>query len=278
MIACPRVTKRSIRRHYDQATLFYRLLWGRHIHHGLWEADESSESSEAAQRQLITWLATKADLRAGERVLDVGCGMGGTAIHLARHLGCHVTGLTLSSVQRGWAVASARLRGVGGQARFLCRDAETADFVPASFDVVWSLECTEHLFDKPRFFRRAAEWLRPAGRMALAAWLGGEEPLSRVQAHLVGSVCEGFLCPSLGSSRDYIRWMGEAGFDARFFDLSDKVTRTWEICIERVRRSRVRFMARAAGRDMTKFLDHFVVILEAYRTGAMKYGCFVGTL
>src|SRR5262245_1551638 len=69
MIACATVRKRAIQTHYDLATPFYRLLWGVHIHHGLWEADESPE---AAQRRLIDRLAHAAGLRGGERVLDVG--------------------------------------------------------------------------------------------------------------------------------------------------------------------------------------------------------------
>jgi len=48
MIAYPSVTKRSIRFHYDLSTLFYRLMWGRHIHHGLWEANEFHQRGTAA--------------------------------------------------------------------------------------------------------------------------------------------------------------------------------------------------------------------------------------
>src|SRR6516162_101923 len=105
MIACETITKRSIRNHYDLATPFYRLLWGPHIHHGLWEGDESPDD---AQRRLIDRLAKSAALAAGQTVLDVGCGMGGSTIELARRFGCTVTGLTLSPVQRTWAALSSR--------------------------------------------------------------------------------------------------------------------------------------------------------------------------
>src|SRR5262249_6171570 len=101
-------TKRAIRLHYDLATPFYRLLWGAHIHHGLWDADESPA---LAQRRLIEDLAAAAEIRPGSTVLDVGCGMGGSAMHLARHLGCRVTGLTLSPVQCAWARLAALFRG-----------------------------------------------------------------------------------------------------------------------------------------------------------------------
>jgi tocopherol O-methyltransferase len=267
------LTKRAIRQHYDWATPFYRLFWGPHIHHGLWDGDESPDR---AQRQLTDYLAAEADIPCGARVLDVGCGMGGSAVRLAEALACRVTGLTLSPVQRNWATAAAWLRGLRRRVRFVCQDVEQAEFPPATFDVVWSVECTEHLFDKPGFFRRAARWLRPGGRVAICAWLAGDRPHSEETSRQVRAVCQGFLCPSLGTADDYLGWMRDAGLEpCHHADLTDQVARTWEICSRRVRRSRVRWLARYAGQEMVEFLDHFEVIREAYRGGAMKYGCFV---
>src|SRR5437868_4915530 len=97
MIECTTVRKSEIRTHYNLATLFYRLLWGPHIHHGLWSGDESPE---VAQQQLIETMADLVQIQPGDNVLDVGCGMGGSSIHLAKTRGCTVTGVTISPVQR----------------------------------------------------------------------------------------------------------------------------------------------------------------------------------
>jgi tocopherol O-methyltransferase len=272
MIECPSVSKQSIRHHYDLATPFYRLFWGPHIHHGLWEGPAEATPA-VAQRRLIDRLATEAGLAPGAAVLDVGCGMGGSSIELARCYGCSVTGLTLSPVQRLWATLSASWQGMGRRARFLRADAESVVLPPASFDVVWNVECSEHLFDKPAFFRRAAHWLRPGGRVALCAWLAGDGPDPDGEAL---AVCENFLCPSLGTAGDYRGWMSRAGLVNRTFDdLTPQVAQTWEVCMKRVKTTGVGGLAWLGGRRMRCFVEHFATLWGAYRSGAMRYGLFV---
>lgn len=272
MIVCDSVRKKSIQFHYDLSTLFYRAFWGRHIHHGLWEQDESPV---VAQQRLTETLAGLAGIKRGDAVLDVGCGMGGSSIHLAKVLGCQVTGVTLSPVQRRWATWEAWRSGVQSSTRFLCHDAETLELPDESMDVVWSIECTEHLYDKARFFQRAARWVRPGGRVAICAWLAGERTDPEAQQR-VFDVCEGFLCPSLGTAADYDNWMTAAGLQMeQEINWTDRVARTWEICDERVRKSRVRWLARMIDSETTLFLDRFPTLLQAYREGSMQYGCFI---
>jgi tocopherol O-methyltransferase len=202
--------------------------------------------------------------------------MGSSSIHLARELGCQVTGVTLSPFQRVWAKVAAVWHGVQSETRFLCDDAEQVAFPDDAFDIVWSVECTEHLFDKRAFFAKTAHWLRPGGRLAICAWLAGDHPLDESATRQVYDVCEGFLCPSLGTRDDYASWIADAGFVLeRDFDWTSRVTRTWELCDERVRRFRVRWLARFIDRNTIVFLERFQTILQAYQTGAMKYGCFI---
>ena len=285
MISCPAdgsgFAKPAIRSHYDLATPFYRLVWGPHIHHGLWSAEDAARAvpemaPRAAQEQLTDTLAARADLDRGSDVLDVGCGMGGSSIRLARQLDCRVTGITLSGVQRRWAAWSAALHGVRGRTAFRQADAETVEFPAGSFDVVWSIECTEHLFDKPAFFRRAAEWLKPGGRVALCAWLAAGDADAPDKRRQVEAVCEHFLCPSLGSFADYARWLTDAGLEMTHEeDWTSRVARTWKLCDARVRRLGLPWLARVIDRRQAAFLDNFTTLLHAYRSGAMQYGCIV---
>jgi tocopherol O-methyltransferase len=267
------ITTTAIRNHYDLATPFYRLVWGSHIHHGLWEADESPDQ---AQLQLTERLCAEAAIAPGSRVLDVGCGMGGSSLYLAREKACRIRGLTLSRVQWLWATLAAWRERQGRNVRFRCCDVEQVDLPPGSFEVVWSIECTEHLFDKAAFFRRAADWLVPGGRVAICAWLGGPEPHSVQVAEQIRAVCEGFLCPSLGTRAEYLAWMEEAGLEpVACHDWTGKIAQTWEICERRLRRTHLDRLAWCVGPNMRRFVDRFRTIFDAYQSGAMEYGCFV---
>lgn len=112
--------------------------------------------------------------------------------------------------------------------------------------------------------------------MAICAWLAGENSSTAEGTRQVERVCEGFLCPSLGTSHDYAEWMRQAGLVLETqVDWTDRVLETWEICRRRVDRARVRWIAHAIDRQTVQFLNDFSTILEAYRSRAMGYGCFV---
>ena len=127
--------------------------------------------------------------------------------------------------------------------------------------------------DRAGMVRRAAEWLRPGGRVAVCAWLGVAGPEAELLVQAVGA---GFLCPSFGTADDYRNWLRDAGLVERVYaDLTPQVARTWEICERRVRASGVGLLARLAGRRMRSFVEHFATLGRAYRSGAMQYGLFV---
>ena len=112
--------------------------------------------------------------------------------------------------------------------------------------------------------------------MAICAWLAGEAIEDQLRRQQVYDVCEGFFCPSLGTAGDYERWFTEAGLTMKCaYDWTEQVAQTWEICKSRVQNSGARWLAKIVDRDTVKFLDRFDTILAAYRSGAMRYGCFI---
>ncbi len=261
----------SIRAHYDRLATVYRLFWGEHIHHGYWEADEAPA---VAQERLVARLAERAQIPRGARVLDVGCGFGASSRWLARNLGCNVTGVTLSPVQAERGEEQARAAGLGERVCFAVTDANRLDLPAASFDAIWVIECSEHLFDKAKFIDNCSRILRPGGRLALCAWLaadnGRPEP-----ARLVAEVCRGMLCPSLGTMDEYLAWMRAAGLsEVTGEDITRRVERTWAHCAAMVRRPEIRALGWLMDGETRAFVEAIPAIQKAYAEGAMSYGMF----
>ena len=255
-----------IREHYDSFVWIYRTFWGDHIHHGLFL--RGNELPEEAQINLLDYCACLSDVRPGLRVLDVGCGHGGTSVYLARRYHCQIEGLTLSPKQVRLAKENARRAGVGRLTRFLVADAETHVFPKGVVDLVWTMESSEHFHDKPHYFRRVAQSLRPGGRLMLAAWTGS------MGTPRVSAVANAFLCPSLQTAEDYQRQIEHAGLRIRSSEeITRRVMRTWEICLERSRK--LRGLIRIFPREVRAFVQGISAILEAYCSGDLTYSLIV---
>lgn len=261
----------AIREHYDRLSPLYERFWGEHVHHGFWR---DGESPAGAQVKLVEELARRAGISRGARVLDVGSGLGGPACWLARQRECSVHGITLSPVQAKAGTRRAKAQGLEARVVFEVHDANELDFPAESFDVVWTVECSEHLFDKADFFRRCARVLRPGGKLAVAAWLARSSSPEGEQR--VRRISRAMLCPSLGSLQDYTGWIQASGFERIVAeDVAADVAKTWIVAAAILRRPEVKLLLRAGNAATREFARAFSEMREAYALGAMGYGFLV---
>jgi tocopherol O-methyltransferase len=262
-----------IRDHYDRLSIFYRALWGIHLHHGYWE---DNEPQSVAQVNLVRKLAELVEFTPSMRVLDVGCGMGGSSVWLAEHLNAAVAGVTLSEVQAKMASKSAEHLGLRERVSFHLADAQHLPFAEEVFDVVWIIECSEHLEDKRSFLGDCSRVLRQGGRLAICAWLKADGLSSEEEGAFIKPVCTGFLCPSLETMNNYCRWMEEAGLTVRHAqDITSRVEKTWALCTEIARRPEVKLLLQLGDERILSFVEAFGAIQNAYARGKMKYGMMV---
>ena len=113
---------------------------------------QATRTDYEAQLNTNRQLAIRAGLARGQKVLDAGCGIGGSAIWLAETYGAQVFGVTVSADQVRRATANAAGRGVSHLVTFSQQDYTTLDVEAASFDVVWALESVSCALVKREFF------------------------------------------------------------------------------------------------------------------------------
>jgi cyclopropane fatty-acyl-phospholipid synthase-like methyltransferase len=145
---------------------------GRHVHLGYWDAPPSlctpcaAGEFEAAQARLCDLVIALAGPRDGERLLDVGCGFGGTLAALdARWRHLRLVGLNIDLRQLD--ICRGILPREGNSLSLVQADASAPPFRPASFDRVFCLEAMFHFPSRAEFLSQAARLLRPGGRLVL---------------------------------------------------------------------------------------------------------------
>jgi len=118
-------------------------------------------------------LARLAALRPGERVLDVGGGLGGPARTLAGEVGCAVTVLDLTEEYcRAGEQLTARV-GLADRVAFRHGDATALPFADGAFDAAWTQHSSMNIADKAALYREAYRVVRPGGRLALHEIMAG---------------------------------------------------------------------------------------------------------
>jgi cyclopropane fatty-acyl-phospholipid synthase-like methyltransferase len=201
--------------YYDETWLDYRVLWlnpdNLAVHFGY--TDESTRGHTDALKNMNRILADRVAVQPGERVLDAGCGVGGSSLWLAAERGVEVVGITLPATQVAMARSYAAQRGLADRVHFELADFTATSFPEASFDIVWAVESVCHAPDKSAFYREAVRLLRPGGRVVVADYVRAGRPLDPTGEKLLHEWLDGWAIPDIDSPVEHLEHLAAAGFD-----------------------------------------------------------------
>jgi len=190
----PLRARRNVAHHYNLDETFYRGFLDQDMHYSCAYYRDAGITLEEAQREKCALIARKLDLRPDMRVLDIGCGWGSLAMHLAERHGVHVTGITLSETQLAAAKRRAKERGLAQRLEFRLEDYRDTT---GRYDAVVSVGMFEHV-GRPqygRYFARIHQLLAPQGT-ALVHTIGRLSPPGATNAWIRKYIFPGGYIPA----------------------------------------------------------------------------------
>ena len=204
---------------------------------------------ESAQAQFL--LDNLGPVQAADRLLDSGCGRGGSSIMANARFGCHQDGISISRQQVEFATEQARVRGVQDKVRFHFRNMLDTGFDAASFQAIWNNESTMYV-DLDALFAEYARIIKPGGRYVTIT--GASNDTFGLPSKSVSDINAQYIC-NIHPRSEYFRAMTANGFvPINVVDLTEATIPYWEL--------------RAKSSVATGVEDPF---LTAYKEGSFQY-------
>lgn len=157
-------TQAANEQHYEVPTAFYQYVLGTHLKYSACLFHNGVQNLDMAEEAMLSLYIERADLQAGQRILELGCGWGSLSLYMAEKLpGATILAVSNSHTQKQYIDAEARSRGLGNLKVLTC-DVNQLE-LDETFDRVVSIEMFEHMRNYGDLLNKVAGWLNEQGKL-----------------------------------------------------------------------------------------------------------------
>ncbi|KAK6921298.1 hypothetical protein RJ641_014976, partial [Dillenia turbinata] len=211
----------------------------------------------------------KLDLKPGQKVLDVGCGIGGGDFYMAEHFDVEVVGIDLSVNMVSFALE--RAIGLKYAVEFEVADCTKKTYPDNTFDVIYSRDTILHIQDKPALFRSFFKWLKPGGKVLISDYCKREGTPSADFAAYIKQ--RGY---DLHDINAYGQMLRDAGFEEVIAeDRTDQFIRVLEKELKSVEGNKQEFIRDFSEEDYNDIVDGWKAKLGRSASGEQRWGLFI---
>lgn len=202
---------------YNLATEFYEYGWGDSFHFGF---RLRHEGHNIATDNSQTFIATKLSVGNMDKVLDMGCGIGGPLRGVVKRTGANVTGVTINEfqVRRAKEITAGLTPWMQERSHFVVQDYLTMeDFTSNTYDAVYYMESSLHCENRTKTFEQAFRLLKPGGRLVALEYvtLDKWDPANPEMAELMTLHLRGNGAATTPTAAQAVGMVQKAGFEVR---------------------------------------------------------------
>ncbi|KAF9920151.1 Delta(24)-sterol C-methyltransferase [Linnemannia zychae] len=198
--------------YFELSTDFYEYAWGTSFHFCRFHYGESRPQAMARYEH---YLAARAGISAGDRVLDIGCGVGGPGREIAHFTGAHITGLNINEYQITRARRYAAQHGLQNQTDFVKGDFMKMPLENETFDACYAIEATPHASSLKGVYAEAYRILKPGGVFACYEWVLTDkyDPSNSEHRRIAKGIKLGCSLVNLVTEQECLDALKSAGFE-----------------------------------------------------------------
>jgi len=201
-----------VNQYYDLTTDFYEFGWGTSFHFGRRHRNESLEASISRHEHFI---ALKLQLKPGMRILDVGCGVGGPMMEIARFSGASITGLNNNAYQISRGQKYVEQNGLEDICGFMKADFMKIPVPDNSYDGVYAIEATCHAPSKVGIYSEIFRVLKPGAMLFAYEWCMTDkyDPTNPDHQKIKKQIEVGDGLPDIDSTSDVVKALQDCKFE-----------------------------------------------------------------
>jgi len=214
-----------IKEYYEECHSSFQH-WGEegpyNMHYGFWDENTYSHIQSLINTNRV--LAERVKVISGDKILDAGCGMGASAIWLAKHYNVEVIGITISELEYKKAQIFAKAAGVLDKVKFYIGDFTNTNFNDESFDIIWGIESVCHIINKKDFIKEARRILKNNGKLIISDGFIKKDNLNKLDEWLLDNWIKRWRVPNLVKVSDFQKYLEETRFkNVKFIDITKNI-------------------------------------------------------
>jgi cyclopropane fatty-acyl-phospholipid synthase-like methyltransferase len=213
--------------YYDKLQIFYDLVYSKKtagMHYGFWEED--TKTTEESILNTNKFVVKCLDINDDDIILDAGCGVGGTCVHIGKRHNAEIVGITLSKLQVKKARKKTDRQGLSNIS-YSQQDYTRTTFQDKSFTKIYGIESVCYTQNKLDFFNEAYRLLKNKGKLVISDGYLARKDLNRKERKVLKKCLIGWGLSTAPTKEDVFNDLRKAGFkNIKYHDKFKSIRKT----------------------------------------------------